>query len=155
MTSTAIFILILFSNWLGFNYRKRLSERKPEDIPENLGTLEGSLLGLMALILTGAWTLLVFAICAGGFAYIAKAPQHQREQRAGQFGSGLGTFSAIGYGTIWIPDKEQSLVYRVDAAAAKVVDSFAAGPGAFLTLSAFRSMWVTSYAGDDVWRFGA
>jgi hypothetical protein len=49
--ATIIFILILFSNWLGFNYRKRLSERKPEDIPENLGTLEGSLLGLMALML--------------------------------------------------------------------------------------------------------
>jgi hypothetical protein len=49
--ATSIFILILYSNWLGFNYRKRLSERKPEDIPENLGTLEGSLLGLMALML--------------------------------------------------------------------------------------------------------
>ncbi len=49
--ATSIFILILYSNWLGFNYRKRLLERKPEDIPENLGTLEGSLLGLMALML--------------------------------------------------------------------------------------------------------
>ena len=49
--ATVIFILILYSNWLGFNYRKKLSERKPEDIPENLGTLEGSLLGLMALML--------------------------------------------------------------------------------------------------------
>ena len=49
--ATAIFILILYANWLGFHYRKKLSERKPEDIPENLGTLEGSLLGLMALML--------------------------------------------------------------------------------------------------------
>jgi len=69
------------------------------------------------------------------------------------FGRTLAQGSLAPDGTIWIPDKEQSLVYRVDAAAAKVVDSFAAGPGAFLTLSAFRSMWVTSYAGSDIWRF--
>jgi streptogramin lyase len=56
-------------------------------------------------------------------------------------------------GTIWIPDKEQSLVYRLDPAKARVVDSFAAGPGAFLALNAYGSMWVASYAGDDVWRF--
>ena len=46
-----IFLLILLANWLGFNYRKRLFEKKPENIPENLGTLEGSLLGLLALML--------------------------------------------------------------------------------------------------------
>ena len=56
-------------------------------------------------------------------------------------------------GTIWMPDKEQSVVYRVDPAAARVVDSFPAGPGAFFALRAFGSMWVTSYAGSDVWRF--
>ncbi len=46
-----IFLLILFANWVGYNYRKKLFEKKPEDIPENLGTLEGSLLGLLALML--------------------------------------------------------------------------------------------------------
>jgi len=46
-----VFILIFSANWLGFIYRKRLSEKKPEDIPENLGTLEGSLMGLLALML--------------------------------------------------------------------------------------------------------
>jgi len=51
MIAIVIFFLILFTNWLGFNYRKRLSEKKPENIPENLGTLEGSLLGLLALML--------------------------------------------------------------------------------------------------------
>jgi streptogramin lyase len=56
-------------------------------------------------------------------------------------------------GTLWIPDKEQSLVYRVDPKTARVLDSFAAGPGAFLALRAYDSMWVTSYAGADVWRF--
>jgi streptogramin lyase len=56
-------------------------------------------------------------------------------------------------GTIWIPDKEQSLVYRVDPLGRRVVDSFRAGPGAYLALRAFGSMWVLSYAGDDVRRF--
>ncbi len=46
-----VFILIFMANWIGFNYRKKLSEKKPEDIPENLGTLEGSLMGLLALML--------------------------------------------------------------------------------------------------------
>jgi hypothetical protein len=49
--AVVIFFLILTANWLGFHYRKKLSEKKPEDLPENLGTLEGSLLGLMALML--------------------------------------------------------------------------------------------------------
>ena len=56
-------------------------------------------------------------------------------------------------GTLWIPDKEQSVVYRIDPATERVVDSFAAGPGAFVARHAFGSMWVTSYAGSDVWRF--
>lgn len=56
-------------------------------------------------------------------------------------------------GTIWVPDKEQNIVYRVDPGRRRVVDSFPAGPGAFVTLRAYRSMWVTSYAGRDVRRF--
>jgi streptogramin lyase len=56
-------------------------------------------------------------------------------------------------GTIWMPDKEQSVVYRIDPAHERAVDSFPAGPGAFQVLPAFGSMWVTSYAGNDVWRF--
>jgi streptogramin lyase len=57
-------------------------------------------------------------------------------------------------GTIWIPDKEQSLVYRIDPLHERVLDSFPAGPGAYLALGAFGSMWVLSYAGADVRRFG-
>jgi len=56
-------------------------------------------------------------------------------------------------GTIWVPDKEQNLVYRVDPGRRRVVDSFPAGPGAYGTLRAYGSMWVTSYAGRDVRRF--
>jgi YVTN family beta-propeller protein len=56
-------------------------------------------------------------------------------------------------GTIWVPDKEQNIVYRVDPSRRRVVDSFPAGPGAYVTLHAYKSMWVTSYAGRDVRRF--
>jgi len=56
-------------------------------------------------------------------------------------------------GTIWVPDKEQNIVYRVDPRHRRVVDSFPAGPGAYVTLRAYGSMWVTSYAGRDVRRF--
>jgi streptogramin lyase len=56
-------------------------------------------------------------------------------------------------GTIWLPDKEQGLVYRIDRKHERVIDSFTAGPGAFQALRAFGSMWVVRYAGDDVRRF--
>jgi hypothetical protein len=56
-------------------------------------------------------------------------------------------------GTIWIPDKEQNLVYRVDPVEQRVLDSFPAGPGAYVTLRAYGSMWVTSYAASDVRRY--
>ena len=69
------------------------------------------------------------------------------------FGRTLAQGALAPDGTLWIPDKEQSLVYRVDPKTARVLGSFAAGPGAFLALRAYGSMWVTSYAGADVWRF--
>jgi streptogramin lyase len=56
-------------------------------------------------------------------------------------------------GTIWAPDKELNVIHRVDPRTASVVDSFDAGRGAFFALRAFGSMWVASYAGDDVWRY--
>jgi hypothetical protein len=52
-----------------------------------------------------------------------------------------------------MPDKELGVVYRVDPVRQRVVDSFPAGPGAYLALRAFGSMWVLSYAGNDVRRF--
>jgi streptogramin lyase len=56
-------------------------------------------------------------------------------------------------GTLWIPDKEIDAVYRIDPRTNSVRGSFPAGDGAFHVLRAFGSMWVTSYAGADVWRF--
>ena len=69
------------------------------------------------------------------------------------FGRTLAQGALASDGTMSIPDKEQSVVYRVDPATARVLGSFPAGPGAFLALRAHGSMWVTSYAGSDVWRF--
>jgi streptogramin lyase len=56
-------------------------------------------------------------------------------------------------GTIWMPDKELGVVHRIDPRREQIVDSFPAGPGAYLALRAFGSMWVLSYAGSDVRRF--
>jgi len=69
------------------------------------------------------------------------------------FGRTLAQGAVAADGMLWIPDKEQNVVYRVDPKRGRVVDSFPAGPGAFFALRAFGSMWVTSYAGSDVWRF--
>jgi streptogramin lyase len=70
-----------------------------------------------------------------------------------EVGRTLATGAVAQDGTIWIPDKEQNLVYRVDRARQRVIDSFPAGPGAFVALRAYGSMWVTSFAGSDVRRF--
>jgi streptogramin lyase len=70
------------------------------------------------------------------------------------FGGTLGEGALAPDGTIWMPDKERNVVYRVDPDKTAVADSFAGGSGAFLALRAYGSMWVTSYAGNDVWRFG-
>jgi streptogramin lyase len=72
-----------------------------------------------------------------------------------ELGRTLSQGAAAPDGTIWMPDKEQSIVYRIDPGTHKVVDSFAAGHGAYVALRAFGSMWVASYAGSDVWRFRA
>jgi streptogramin lyase len=55
--------------------------------------------------------------------------------------------------TIWMPDKERSVVYRIDPKRERVIGSLPAGPGAYNALRAFGSMWVTSYAGSDIRRF--
>lgn len=69
------------------------------------------------------------------------------------FGKTLAQAATAPDGSIWMPDKEQNVVYRIDPKRATVMDSFGAGPGAFVALRAYGSMWVTSYAGSDVRRF--
>ena len=56
-------------------------------------------------------------------------------------------------GTLWVPDKEIDTIFRLDPETGQLLDSFPGGDGAFQALQAFGSMWVTSYAGADVWRF--
>ena len=70
-----------------------------------------------------------------------------------QVGGTLAQGATAPDGTIWMPDKERSVVYRVDPKRERVLGSFPAGPGAYVALRAYGSMWVTSYAGSDVWRF--
>ena len=80
-------------------------------------------------------------------------PDSSEVQGKLSFGATLAQGALAADGTLWVPDKEQGLVYSVDPKTERVVDSFGAGAGAFFGLRAFGSMWVTSYAGDDVWRF--
>ncbi len=56
-------------------------------------------------------------------------------------------------GLVWVTDKERSLVHRIDGSGRHVVDSFAAGPGAYSLARAGQAMWVTSFAGADVRKF--
>jgi streptogramin lyase len=56
-------------------------------------------------------------------------------------------------GLVWVTDKERSLVFRLDPAGDRVVDSFAAGPGAFALARVGPVMWVTSFAGADIRKY--
>jgi len=49
--SVLIFFLILLFNWAGFKFKKRQLEKYPGRVSENLGSIEGSMLGAMALLL--------------------------------------------------------------------------------------------------------
>jgi len=69
------------------------------------------------------------------------------------FGKTLGQAALGPGGALWVPDKEIDTIFRVDPATGRQLDSFPGGDGAFQAMRAFGSMWVTSYAGADVWRF--
>lgn len=49
--SAIIFFLILLFNWAGYKFKKWQLEKYPGRVPENLGSIEGSMLGAMALLL--------------------------------------------------------------------------------------------------------
>jgi hypothetical protein len=49
------FFLLIFFNWLGFLYKNRQVRKYPDIASTGLGTAEGSLLGLMALLLSFAF----------------------------------------------------------------------------------------------------
>lgn len=56
-------------------------------------------------------------------------------------------------GTLWVAEKERNTITRIDPATNRIVDVTGAGPGAFSIAVAAGDMWVTSFAGNDVWRF--
>ena len=51
LLSAIIFFLILLFNWFGFKFKKWHLEKYPGRVPEDLGAVEGSMLGVMALLL--------------------------------------------------------------------------------------------------------
>jgi streptogramin lyase len=56
-------------------------------------------------------------------------------------------------GLVWAAEKERNTLTRIDPATNRVVDVTGAGPGAFSVVAAAGDVWVTSFAGNDVWRF--
>jgi hypothetical protein len=46
-----IFCLIILFNWSGYRFRKAAIKRDPNRIHENMGSIEGSILGVMSLLL--------------------------------------------------------------------------------------------------------
>ena len=56
-------------------------------------------------------------------------------------------------GLVWAAEKERNTLTRIDPATDRIVDVTAAGPGALAVVAAAGDVWVTSFAGNDVWRF--
>jgi streptogramin lyase len=70
-----------------------------------------------------------------------------------KIGETLGNAALGPDGLVWVTDKQNSVVHRLDARGRRVVDGFPAGPGAFALARAGEAMWVTSFAGVDVRRY--
>jgi streptogramin lyase len=56
-------------------------------------------------------------------------------------------------GTIWVAEKERDTITRIDPLTNRLIDVIPAGDGAFSIAVAGGDMWVTNFAGSDVWRF--
>ena len=56
-------------------------------------------------------------------------------------------------GTVWVAEKQHNTVTRIDPKRNRIVDVTSAGPGALAITASAGDMWVTSFAGRDVWRF--
>jgi NHL repeat len=56
-------------------------------------------------------------------------------------------------GLVWVTDKENSAVQRLDPEGRRIVDTVPAGRGAFAVTRFGDAMWVTSFAGADVRRY--
>ena len=49
--ASTIFFLIILCNWLGYRYKKWQVQKHPGEVPESMGSIEGSILGVMSLLL--------------------------------------------------------------------------------------------------------
>jgi streptogramin lyase len=56
-------------------------------------------------------------------------------------------------GTLWVAEKERDTVTRIDPAANRVLDVTHGGRCAFSVVVAAGDVWISSFAGSDVWRF--
>jgi len=88
-----------------------------------------------------------------GDAFVLLDPDDGHVVKVTHAGRTLGHPALAPDGTVWVPDKEIDTIFRLDPATGQLLDSFPGGDGAFQALRAFGSMWVTSYAGADIWRF--
>jgi streptogramin lyase len=68
-------------------------------------------------------------------------------------GETLAEAAAATDSTIWVTDKEHSVVHRIEPTRGLALDSFPAGPGALALVRFAGSMWVSSFAGADVRRY--
>jgi streptogramin lyase len=56
-------------------------------------------------------------------------------------------------GMVWVAEKQHNTLTRIDPDRNRIIDVTGAGPGALAIASAGGDMWVTSFAGRDIWRF--
>lgn len=54
-----IFSFILLANWLGYRFKRRQLEKYPGQVMEGMGSIEGSILGVMSLLLGFTFSLAV------------------------------------------------------------------------------------------------
>jgi hypothetical protein len=55
-----VFMLIIGSNWMGYLYKKKKLERNPATEQEEMGSIEGSILGLMSLLMGFTFSVAVY-----------------------------------------------------------------------------------------------
>jgi streptogramin lyase len=56
-------------------------------------------------------------------------------------------------GAVWVAEKERDTLTRIDPSANRILEVTSAGNGAFSIAVSAGDTWITSYAGNDIWRF--
>ncbi len=54
-----VFSLIILFNWLGYRYKKKQIQKHPGQVQESMGSIEGSILGVMSLLMGFTFSLAV------------------------------------------------------------------------------------------------